>query len=59
VKYDVLTLTEEYKLLVFENKMLRKISGPKGKEISGSWRKYHPEALHNLNFLSYVIRGIK
>jgi len=38
VKYDVLTLTAEHKLLVFENKVLRKIPGPKGKEISGSWR---------------------
>jgi hypothetical protein len=33
VKYDVLTLTGEHKLLVFGNKVLRKICGPKGNKI--------------------------
>jgi hypothetical protein len=40
-----LTLTEEHKLRVFENRVLRDISGPKREEITQGWRK-----LHNVEF---------
>jgi hypothetical protein len=36
-----LTLTEEHRLRVFENRMLRSIFGPKRDEIIGNWRKLH------------------
>jgi hypothetical protein len=32
---------------VFENRVLRGISGPKGDEVTGGWRKLHKEELHN------------
>jgi hypothetical protein len=33
---------------VFENRVLRRISGPKRDEIIGGWRKMHNEKVHNL-----------
>jgi hypothetical protein len=43
-----LTLREEHSLRVFENKVLRRIFGPKREEVTGVWRKLHNEGLHNL-----------
>jgi hypothetical protein len=43
-----LTLREEYRLRVCENRVLRRIFGPKRDEVAGGWRKLHNEALHNL-----------
>jgi hypothetical protein len=43
-----LILREEHRLKVFENRELRRISGPKREEITGCWRKLHNEELHNL-----------
>jgi hypothetical protein len=39
---------EERRLRVFENKVLRRIFGPKKDEETGGWRKLHKEELHNL-----------
>jgi hypothetical protein len=33
---------------VFENRVLRRIFGPKREEVAGSWRKLHKEGLQNL-----------
>jgi hypothetical protein len=33
---------------VFENRMLRRIFGPKREEVAGDWRRLHNEELHNL-----------
>jgi hypothetical protein len=44
-----LTLKEEHELSVFENRMLRRIYGPKRDGVTGGWRKLHNEELHNLN----------
>jgi hypothetical protein len=33
---------------MFENRVLRRIFGPKRDEVTGGWRKLHNEALHNL-----------
>jgi hypothetical protein len=41
-------LTEEHRLTVVENRVLRGIFGPKRYEITGGWRKLHDEDLHNL-----------
>jgi hypothetical protein len=43
-----LTLREECRLRVFENRVLRKIFGPKRDEVVGEWRKHHNKELHNL-----------
>jgi hypothetical protein len=41
-----LTLREEHRLRVFENKVLRRIFGPKSDAVAGWWRKLHNEELH-------------
>jgi hypothetical protein len=38
----------EHRLRVFENRVLRKICGPKRDEIIGGWRKLHNEKIRNL-----------
>jgi hypothetical protein len=38
---------EGQKLRVFENRVLRRIFGPKRDEVTGGWRKLHNEELHN------------
>jgi hypothetical protein len=48
-----LTLKEEHRLRVFENKVLRRIFGPKTDEAVGGWRKLHYEELHDLYFAKY------
>jgi hypothetical protein len=53
------TIREEHRLRVFENRVLRGIFLPKGDEVRGDWRKLHNEELHNLYFLSSIIRMIK
>jgi hypothetical protein len=52
-----LTLREEHRLRVFENRVLR-ISGPKRGE-DGSWRKFHDDELHNLYSSPNIVRVIK
>ena len=43
-----LTLREERKLRVFENRVLRKIIGPRRDEVTGEWRRLHNEELNDL-----------
>jgi hypothetical protein len=47
VKLGSLTLREEHKLRVFENRMLRRIFGPK-RDVTGEWRKLLNQEFHNL-----------
>jgi len=54
-----LTLTEERRLRVFENRVLRGIFGSKRDEVTGEWRKIHNEELDNLYCSPYIIRVIK
>jgi hypothetical protein len=51
-----LTFREEHRLRVFENRVLRRIFGPKRDEVMGGWRKMHNEALHNLYSSPSIIR---
>jgi hypothetical protein len=44
---------------VFENRVLRRIFGPKRDEVTGDWRKLHNEELHNLYSSPSTIRIIK
>jgi hypothetical protein len=44
---------------VFENRVLRRIFGPKRNEVTGEWRKLHNEELHNLYSSPDIIRQVK
>ncbi|KAJ4440235.1 hypothetical protein ANN_08374 [Periplaneta americana] len=54
-----ITLREEHRLRVFENKVLRKIFGAKRDEVTGEWRKLHNAELHALYSSPDIIRNIK
>jgi hypothetical protein len=51
-------LGEEHRLRVFENRVLRRIFGPKREE-DGSWRKLHNDELHNLYSSPNIVMVIK
>jgi hypothetical protein len=53
-----LTLREEHRLRVFENRVLRRTFGPKREE-DGSWIKLHNNELHSLYYSANVVRVIK
>jgi hypothetical protein len=44
---------------VFENRVLRRIFGPKRDEVTGEWRKLHNKELHNLYSSPDIIRQVK
>jgi len=54
-----LTLREERRLRVFENRVLRRILGPKMDEIRGEWRKLHNEEPNVLYSSPNIVRVIK
>jgi hypothetical protein len=54
-----LTLREEHRLRVFENRVLRRIFGPRRDDVMGEWRKVHSGELHNLYSSPNIIRQIK
>jgi hypothetical protein len=54
-----LTLREEHRLRVFENRVLRRTFGPKRDEVTGGWRKLHNEELRNLYPFPNIIRMIE
>jgi hypothetical protein len=54
-----LTLREEHRLRVFENRALRRIFGPKRDEVTCGWRKLHNEELHGFYSLPSIVRVIK
>jgi hypothetical protein len=55
----LLTLREEHRLRVFENRVLRRIFGPKRDEVMGEWIKLHNEDLRDLYSSPSTIRIIK
>jgi hypothetical protein len=54
-----LTLREEQRLRVFENRVLRRIFGPKRDEATADWRRLHNEELNDLYSSPNIIRVIK
>jgi hypothetical protein len=54
-----LTLREECRLRVFENRVMRRIFGPKRGEVTGVWRKLHNEELNDLYSSPNIVQVIK
>jgi hypothetical protein len=54
-----LTLRKERRLRVFENRVLRRVFGPKRDEVTGKWRKLHSEELNYLYSLPIIVRVVK
>jgi hypothetical protein len=54
-----LTLREECRLRVFENRVLRRIFGPKRDEVTGEWRRLHNKELYAVYSSPNIIRVIK
>jgi len=53
------TLREERRLRVFENRVLRRVFGPKRDEVTWDWRKLHNEELRDLYSLTNIVRVVK
>ena len=54
-----LTMREEYRLRVLENRVLRRIFGPKRDEVTGEWRKLRNEELGDLYCSPSIVQVIK
>jgi hypothetical protein len=54
-----LTLRKEQRLRVFENRILRRIFGPKRDEVTGDWRILYNEEINDLYSTTNIIRAIK
>ena len=54
-----LSLREERRLRLFENRVLRRLFGPKRDEVTGEWRKFHKEELRDLYSLPNIVRVVK
>jgi hypothetical protein len=54
-----LTLREERRLRVFENRVLRRVFGFKRDEVTGEWEKLHSEKLNDLYSLPNIVRVVK
>ena len=52
-------MREEHRLRVFENRVFRRIIGPKRDEVTGEWRKLHNDELNGLYCSPNIVRVIK
>ena len=55
----VANIEEERRLSVFENRVLRRVLGPKRDEVTGEWRKLHNGELSDLHSLPNIVRMVK
>jgi hypothetical protein len=53
-----LALREKRRLRVFENRVLRRVFGPKRDEVTGEWRKLRNEELNDLYSLTNIVRVV-
>ena len=53
-----LTVREEHRLRVFENRVLRRVFGPKRDELTGEWRKLRNKELNDLYSLPNIVRVV-
>jgi hypothetical protein len=53
------TLREIRRLKVFENRVLRRVFGPRRDEVTGDWRKLHNDELNDLCSLPNIVRVVK
>jgi hypothetical protein len=58
VSHGSVTLREEHRFSVFENRVLRRIFGPNRDIVTGEWRKFHNGELHNLHTSRDISRQI-
>ena len=54
-----LTLRKKRRLRIFENRVSRRIFGPKMDEVTGDWRKIHKEELNDLYSSPNIVRVLK
>ena len=54
----LLTLRDERRLRVFENRVLRRVFGPKRDEVTEEWKKLHNEELSDLYYLLNIVRVV-
>jgi hypothetical protein len=52
-------LREKHRLRMFQNRVLKRIFGPKKEKVAGEWRKMRGEELRNLYSSSNIVREIK
>jgi hypothetical protein len=50
---------EVRRLSLFENRVLRRVFGPKKVEVTGEWRKLHKEGMNNLYSLTNIVQVVK
>ena len=55
----LLTLREERRLRVYENRVLRRVFGPRRDEVTGEWKKLHNEELNDVYSLPNIVRVVK
>jgi hypothetical protein len=53
------TLRKKHRLRVFENRVVRRMFGPKREEVAGGWRRLHNEELHSFYGSPNIIRFIE
>jgi hypothetical protein len=56
--WNFITLREKHRLMIPENRILRRIFEHKKEEVAGGWRRLHKEELHNLYASPNIIRVI-
>ena len=54
-----LTVGDERRLMVFQNRVLRRVFGSKRDEVTGEWRKLHNEEFSDLYSLPNIVRVVK